>query len=155
MKKNKRTFFILILGLLTIFLGTYIYKTYTQTTSVYSQFELADLKEISKEDILNIKIVEKTFYSKKTVEKNDIPIFVEMINNINFDNISDSVLQENNYLFKIYIECEDSKFLIDVYGDDIISIYPWDGLTPKTFLSVSNLPLSIKTESICNYIFKK
>lgn len=147
--------------LLGIFIGIIIFFSLSafiisnkNNTATFLKIEDINFKTLLAEDIENIKIVEKTFYSKKTVDKKYTEFFIEMLNNIDLTNLTDPVLDEDNYLFKIYIELKDDKFMIDVYGDDVISIYPWDGTTQKKYVSISKFPLSIKAESLCNFIFK-
>ncbi|MGL4991117.1 MAG: DUF4883 family protein [Sarcina sp.] len=144
----------LLIGVIIFFsLGTFIISN-KNSTATFLKIEDINFKTLLSDDIENIKIVEKTFYSKKTVDKKYTDFFIEMLNNIDLNALTDPVLDEDNYLFKIYIELKDDKFMIDVYGDDVISIYPWDGTTPKKFVSISKFPLSIKAESLCNFIFK-
>lgn len=121
-----------------------------------SYIENLNLDTISKEDISNIKIVEKVFYSKTTVPDEYTSFFVDMLNQVDTSKVVEPVNDESNCLFKIYIDSttDAEKFIIDVYGNDIISIYPWDGVSQKLFLSISELPLSIKAESLCNYVLE-
>ncbi|MPQ44121.1 DUF4883 family protein, partial [Clostridium tarantellae] len=43
----------------------------------------------------------------------------------------------------------------DVYGDNLICIYPWDGIYTKDYISLKNIPNAFKLEQFCKYIFEK
>ena len=106
------------------------------------------------ENTLSIKILETKFNAQRTIKNDDLNILKSMLKGIDDSTrISDpNILTQS--LFKIYINDDKKKYVIDLYGDDILSIYPWDGTTEKEFISAKKLPNSLNPESICNYIFK-
>lgn len=116
---------------------------------------LKELQRLNLETVINIKIIENKFYKEKPVEKEDLKIFQELFQLLDEKNIIKPLDRDTEFLYKIQITTDKKKYFIDVYGNDIISIYPFDGVNPKNFLLVNNLPLSTQPESICKYILNK
>ncbi|MGL5575717.1 MAG: DUF4883 family protein, partial [Sarcina sp.] len=101
-----------------------------------------------------IKLIENKFYKEVILDKTTSKLIVDMINTLDKSKFTNPIENNIECLFKLHIENNSNKYVIDVYGNDIISIYPWDGIYEKDFLDISDLPLSLKAESICNFILK-
>ena len=154
---------IIKIGLLFIF-SVSIFFTFKFLFSTYTSKNIISTNSIAKENIysfstldsntLNIKLLETKFNAKKTIKGGNLDIFNNMLEAIDkSERISNpNIITES--LFKIYISDSKEKYVLDLYGDDILAIYPWDGSTQKEFVSVKKLPNSLNPESICNYIFK-
>lgn len=111
-------------------------------------------EEVLSNDI-NIRILETSFYKEVVLKKensNLITDFIKALNKNQLINIDNKELPEKS-LYKIYIDSKNNeKFVIEVYGEDLIAIFPWDGYYKKDILKVSDLPTSLKPESLCKYI---
>lgn len=114
------------------------------------------LKNSLNSNIQNIKIIENNFFKEINLDENQVKLISEMINEIDStDVLTDKIsIESEKSLFKIYVETKSENFIIDVYGNDVLTIYPWDGIYEKDIVSLSQSPLSLKPESICKYIFK-
>ncbi|WP_297520437.1 DUF4883 family protein [uncultured Clostridium sp.] len=112
------------------------------------------LKELITTDITEIKLIENKFYKEVILDKNSTKLISDMVNELDLKSITLPLSSDIECLFKLHIKNNTQKYVIDVYGNDIISIYPWDGVYEKDFLDISSLPLSLKAESICNFILK-
>lgn len=114
------------------------------------------LKSSIKDKIQSVRIIENNFFKEISLDENQIKLLSEMINEIDStDLINNDLLGDaEKCLFKIYIETQTDEFIIDVYGNDILTIYPWDGIYEKDIISLDKSPLSLKPESICKFMFK-
>ena len=113
-----------------------------------------NLKELVTANISEVKLIENKFYKEVILDKNSTKLISDMINELDLKAIALPLSSDIECLFKLHIQNNTQKYVIDVYGNDIISIYPWDGVYEKDFLDISSLPLSLKAESICNFILK-
>ncbi|MGL5822982.1 MAG: DUF4883 family protein, partial [Sarcina sp.] len=116
---------------------------------------LSELQNLNLEQINNIKIIENKFYKEQLVSKEDLKIFLEFFQILDSNKKSLPLDSDTEYLYKIQITANTQKYFIDVYGNNIISIYPFDGVNPKNFINIEDLPLSLQAESICKYILNK
>lgn len=146
-------FFILIffitLGVLGVYSKNYVIATSSNsdTNSIIYTFDNINNSTI------DIKMVESKFNAKKTIKSEDLNIVIEMLTSLDkCERINP--IDDIDSLFKIYLTINEEKFILEVYGDDILEIYPWDGYRATEFISAKKLPNSLNPESICNYIFK-
>ena len=53
--------------------------------------------------------------------------------------------------YKIYVEFEKIKYVINVYNEKYISIYPWDGKYDMDFVDMTKIPLAYNLYGLCKY----
>ncbi|MGL5615218.1 MAG: DUF4883 family protein [Sarcina sp.] len=114
------------------------------------------LELINKKEI-NIRILETGFYKEIVLKEKEISIIKDFTTALKKEQSYSKMNKEEipeKALYKIYIESKDSKekFIIDVYGDDFISIFPWDGNSEKDWIKLTDIPTSLKPESLCKYM---
>ena len=151
--KNFIIFCLLLLSFNLISCSTIEYSSHKNKPTKYYYSET--LKTLVNNDIKQIKLIENKFYKEIILNKNSENLIIEMVNELDFTTTTQPLSDDIECLFKLHIEDNTQKYVIDVYGNDIISIYPWDGIYEKDFLDISSLPLSLQAESICNFILKK
>lgn len=75
-----------------------------------------------------------------------------------------SCLTSNNYSdekidikepYRIKLSFNDTKYLIKIFNDSIISISPWDGNYKEDVISIKDLPLGYNLLDFCNHIANK
>ncbi|WP_066873676.1 DUF4883 family protein [Clostridium mediterraneense] len=150
----KKIIYIFLLTFISIFFtscSTYEYINYSKKPN--ATYYLDKMKETS-ENINSIRIVESNFFKEIEVNKKDFNLIYDMLGEINKQNILEKYELSDNPLYRIYIDISTDKFVIDIYGDDVISIYPWDGNYAKEIYSIKDLALSLKAESIAKYLFE-
>ncbi|MGL5245685.1 MAG: DUF4883 family protein [Sarcina sp.] len=119
----------------------------------YTQCLYKDINEYN----FNISILDTNVYAEITVDKEDNRILNDMISSLTPESYLTEIPTNlpNKPLYNIYIKSDKNKFVIEVYGDNIISIYPWDGNYSKDYISLSNVPIAFKLEQFCKYAFEK
>lgn len=130
------------------------YIKYEKPKINYYTTKLSDL--VNNKDY-EIQILDTNVYRTIDVDKEDVRIIPDLINNLKSDNF---LTEEPEGLpvksmYKLFIMSKDNKMVLDVYGDDIISIYPWDGDFEKDYLSLKGVPNAFKAEQFCKYVFEK
>lgn len=120
----------------------------------YYTYELSNL--ISN-DSLEIHVLDRNIYRNISVSKEDKSILNDLLKNIKDSNILSEkpVDLPNKSIYTLFITTHKEKMVLDVYGDDLISIYPWDGKYEKDYLSLDNIPNAFKMEQFCEYVFEK
>ncbi|AJA48684.1 hypothetical protein CPAST_c26160 [Clostridium pasteurianum DSM 525 = ATCC 6013] len=53
--------------------------------------------------------------------------------------------------YKIYFTFKTDKYVIEVFNEKYISVYPWDGSYNKDYISMENIPVSYNLFSLCKY----
>lgn len=53
--------------------------------------------------------------------------------------------------YKIYLTFKTDKYVIEVFNEKYISVYPWDGSYSKDYINMDNMPTSYNLFSLCKY----
>ncbi|ADL51424.1 DUF4883 family protein [Clostridium cellulovorans] len=102
--------------------------------------------------------VYETNYSKDKVLNTELYYIIK--------NLFDSLKKENfldepmytpeNPVYRYYITFSNDKtFVIDVYNENYLTLYPWDGKYQKDFIDISNAPKSYNLHGLSKYLFPR
>ena len=89
------------------------------------------------------------------VDNEDVRIIDDLLKSLKDSNFINEEALPNKPLYKIFIDLNSEKYVIDIYGDDLITLYPWDSDVRKDYLSLKDIPNSFKLEPFCQYVFNK
>ena len=151
MKKIISIFLLVFIGIFFTSCSTYEYINYSKKPN--TTYYLDKMKGESKK-INSIRVIESNFFKEIEVNKKNYNLISDMLGEISEQNLLEKYELSDNPLYRIYIDISTDKFVIDIYGDDVISIYPWDGNYEKEIYNIKDLPLSLKAESIAKYLFE-
>lgn len=57
--------------------------------------------------------------------------------------------------YKIYFTFKTDKYVLEIYNEKYISVYPWDGSYDKDYVDMSNIPTSYNLYYLCKYIIPR
>lgn len=120
----------------------------------YYTYELSNL--IS-DNSFEIHVLDRNVYRNIAVTSEDLSILDDLLKNIKNSNYLLEKPKDlpNKPIYTLFITSEKEKMVLDVYGDNLISIYPWDGKYEKDYLTLEDIPNAFKMEQFCEYIFEK
>ena len=80
-----------------------------------------------------IHVLDRNIYRNISVSEEDISILNDLLKNIKETNfLSEKPIDlPSKSIYTLFITTDKEKMVLDVYGDDLISIYPWDGTYDK------------------------
>lgn len=163
MKKYK-LFLVTILSFSLVFsgcsfkLGKYNVNNFSITEDkpfiFYYTNELA--KNITLEPKYKCSIIDTNFFSEKTLSSEDCETIHNFI----------KALRKNNYIqkpadlpskpdYKIYFTFSKEKYVVDVYNERYLTVYPWDGNYPADYLDMNGVYKSYNLFSLCKYLISK
>lgn len=116
------------------------------TNEIYSK--------LSKDEPFTLKVFDMNVYKYFNVNTEEHSIVLEFIENLKPTNFNIEIAPEITPRYKLIIEFEDSKFIINAYSDKEISIYPWDGTFPEDTISMEGIPDYYNIYKFCEYITK-
>ncbi|MGL5379927.1 DUF4883 family protein [Clostridium sp.] len=111
-------------------------------------------KKLKNQEAYNIKIFDLDVYKYYDVDSEEHSIMLEFIESLNDKNFEASIEEDLKPRYKLIIEFEDSKYLINAYNESLISIYPWDGVYKEDVLSLEGVPDYYNVFKFCEYIDK-
>lgn len=76
--------------------------------------------------------------------------FLSSLTSSNYLKNSDDI--SNKEAFHLIIEFDDSKYIFNVYDENLVTVYPWDGVFPEDIITSENVPLRYNLYDFCNHI---
>ncbi|MBB6713762.1 DUF4883 family protein [Clostridium gasigenes] len=121
-------------------------NTHFYTGEIYSK--------LSKDEPYTLKIFDMNVYKYFNVNTREHSIVLEFIENLKDPNFNIEIDSKLEPRYKLIIEFEDSKYVINAYNEKELSVYPWDGTFPKDTISMENVPDYYNIYKFCEFITK-
>jgi len=114
------------------------------------------MKDLSLENPTELYALYMNFYKKKDFSKEDLSTFTEFFNSLNNDSfIETPVNLTSKPIYKIFIKFSENKYVINIYNDNLLSIYPWDGDYRMDYLNTSKMYKAYNLYGLCKYLIPK
>ncbi len=114
------------------------------------------MKDLSLEAPVELYALYMNFYRKKDFSKEDLYTFAEFFNSLNNDSFIEKpeALPEKP-MYKIFLTFSKSKYAINIYNENFISIYPWDGSYNMDYIDTSKMYKAYNLYGLCKYLIPK
>lgn len=143
-----------LLCCIVIFTGcnvTLPYKNGIKPNSYYYTNLLA--KDLSLEKGYKILEIDMNFYNEEAIDKGNIDTikgFIHLLKDKNF--VKKPKDLPSKPLYKMIFTFAKDKFVINVYNQNYISIFPWTGDYDMDYISMTSLPISYNLFNLSKYI---
>jgi len=120
----------------------------------YYTNELA--KNITLEPKYKCNIIDTNFYSKKVLSPEDcetVHNFIKSLRKSNYITKPSDLPSKPDY--KMYFTFSKEKYVIDVYNEKYLSVYPWDGNYTADYLDMTGVYNSYNLYGLCKYLIPK
>ena len=127
------------------------YTNVTKPSSYYYTNLLA--KDSGLEKKYKVLIIDMNFYNERLINNGNIDTvnsFIHSLTNKNF--ISKPKDLPSKPLFKIIFSFSKDKFVINVYNENYLSIFPWTGNYEMDYISMKDIPVSYNLLNLSKYI---
>ena len=121
-------------------------NTHFYTGEIYSK--------LSKDEPYTLKIFDMNVYKYFNVNTREHSIVLEFIENLKDPNFNIEIDSKLEPRYKLIIEFEDSKYVINTYNEKELSVYPWDGTFPEDTISMEDVPDYYNIYKFCEFITK-
>lgn len=121
-------------------------NTHFYTGEIYSN--------LSNDKPYTLKVFDMNVYKYFDVNTEEHSIILEFIDYLKETNFNIEIDPELTPRYKLIIEFEDSKYIINAYNDKELSVYPWDGTFPEDTISINGIPDYYNIYKFCEYITK-
>lgn len=104
-----------------------------------------------------VKVLDMNMYKEETVKDNEKNIILDFLNHVdkNKNYISQPKdISDKNIQYKIFVEGNGQKYVINVYNDKYVCLHPWDGTFTEDFITSDNVPINYNLCGFCRYMFK-
>ncbi|MBU5454413.1 DUF4883 family protein [Caproiciproducens sp. MSJ-32] len=127
-------------------------KTKSKPTPDYYTNEI--YKKILNNEEYKLKVFDMDFYVSYDVNKEEHSILPEFFDAIDTENFKTDIDLPSSPKYKLIVEFSDFKYIINIYDEELISVYPWDGIYKEDILTMKNVPDYYNLYKFCEYIKK-
>ncbi|MGM9972653.1 MAG: DUF4883 family protein [Clostridiaceae bacterium] len=113
---------------------------------------------LSKEDDFQVMLLETNYSTEmdvNTIGKDTLKEFFKSLSENSF--ITDNAILKSlpkKPIYRLYINKEDEKYVINIFSEDIATLHPWDGLFPEDYINMKESPKAYNLYGLCNYLLK-
>jgi hypothetical protein len=111
-------------------------------------------KQILNNNKFTLYVFDTNLYKEIEVPSEENPVIEDFLSSLVDDNYSNEQIDIKE-AFRLTIVFKNTKYLIKVFDDSVISISPWDGTYKEDILSIKELPLRYNLFDFCNHIANK
>ena len=113
-------------------------------------------ENLKKDYKYSIRVFDYNFYKYYDVSENDSDIMLSFLQSLTNNNyIEEAPTDITEPLYKIIITFDNSKkstFAVDVYNNNFVSLYPWDGSLEKDNITMDGVPRYDNLYDFCVHI---
>lgn len=146
----------------------YIKNATKPNNSFYTKEVYSKLKH---NEEFTLELFNPNLYKYYAIDKEDSDILLSFIESLTAENYlssednaedeTDADETSNNSLkdllpkYKLSITFDNSKFIINVYSKELVTLYPWDGVYEEDIISLKNVSDHANIYEFCHYIENK
>jgi DOmain of unknown function (DUF4883) len=101
-----------------------------------------------------LRIFDMDYYKYYEVDIEEHSILPEFIDSLSDENYSVTLENDLNPKYKLIVEFSDSKYIINLYDNNLISIYPWDGVFKEDVATMDGISDYYNIYKFCEYAKK-
>lgn len=165
--KRKLNYFILILLLFALIfslsgcsftIGNYKVNNLSVSKKKPNNFYYTNLlaKNLTLSSSSKAIILDTNFYKEKDLRKDDVDTIKKFTKELNKQNFVDKPSDlPAKPLYKLYFTFDKEKYVINVYNERYISVYPWDGTYSMDYIDMNGISPSNNVTSLCKYLIPR
>lgn len=114
------------------------------------------VKSINANGISNVLALETNLNKERNLKDEDIKTLISFFNLIKTKNFLESQPQlPKKPAFKFYISSGNDKYVINIYNEKYISIFPWDGNYSMDYIDMSEVKPLYNLYNLCKYMYQE
>lgn len=131
----------------------YISLKSNKPTPYYYSSEL--YSKVKTDSNFTLEVFDRDVYKHYEVGKEDMDIVISFLESLNNDNYVSDTSNLGTPRYKLIINLNTSKYIINAYSIDKVSINPWDGVFAEDVIKMDGVAPRNNIYSFCKYIINK
>jgi predicted aminopeptidase len=108
------------------------------------------------ESSFKINVLDTNFYKEKELSQEDIEIIKNFSKSLKISNFIEKPKElPEKPSYKLFITFKKEKYIINVYNEKYLSVYPWDGIYPMDYIDMEGIQAHYNLFSLCKYLMEK
>lgn len=123
-----------------------------------NNFYYTDLlvKHIKSNDNYEVLLLDTNFFKKVTLDKAERDLIKNSALNLHSENcINKPKDLGTKPPYKLYFNFKNQSYVVEVYNEKYLSIYPWDGEYSRDYINMDSLPVSYNLFKFCQSIIPR
>lgn len=112
-------------------------------------------QKITRDEKYKLQVFDENVYKYFDVAPEDYNLLKEFIESLDKNSFVEKIDSKIDPKYKLIIEFENIKYIINAYDEKTITVYPWDGVFEEDRLSMEGVPDYYNIYKYCEYIIKK
>ncbi|MBD7909918.1 MULTISPECIES: DUF4883 family protein [Clostridium] len=108
--------------------------------------------KLLKDEHFSIEFFDTNLYKDISVPEDENQIIENFIGSLSDENYKDEELPKEKEPYQLRIKFQDSKYIIKVYNENLVAIYPWDGNYKEDILSMKDIPKHYNLYDFCKHV---
>lgn len=147
-----------ILAGCSIKVGNYSINNFTVTKNKPNNYYYTNslAKNLTLESNFKVKLLDTNFYKEKELTKDDIDIIKNFAKSLKKSNFIDKPKElPNKPLYKFFLTFNNEKYVINVYNEKYISVYPWDGSYSMDYVDMDGIQTLYNLFGLCKFLIPR
>ncbi|MFA9397775.1 MAG: DUF4883 family protein [Clostridiaceae bacterium] len=125
----------------------------TKTKPEYDYYTIS-IKDNIKLEQPKIKILDTNYYKNEYLDQDSMNKVLDFLNALSENNYVDKdLIKDKKPVFRLYMEFSEDSYVINIYDENYISIFPNDGDYDEDYISMNKIYKSLNLFYLCkNYI---
>lgn len=139
-------------------LGSYIINNFTVTRSKPNNYYYTNnlAKNLTLETEFKVKLLDTNFYKEKDLSKEDVDTIKNFAKSLKKSNFIDKPKElPDKPLYKIFLTFSKDKYVINVYNEKYIAVYPWDGSYTMDYVDMDGIQTLYNLFGLCKYLIPR
>lgn len=112
-------------------------------------------KNLKKGESFTLKVFDTNFYKYYTVDEEDKDILLNFFESLNNNNYLSELETPDKSKYELCIEFSNEKYIINIYDNSSITIYPWDGNFVEDKITMDGVSPYNNLYLFCSYVINK
>ncbi|MFL0247844.1 DUF4883 family protein [Candidatus Clostridium stratigraminis] len=138
--------------------GNVVINNFTLTIKKPNTYYYTNLiaKLLIKDSNIEAKVLDTNFYKEKELSKDDLDTiknFTKGLKSYNFIDKPKNLPEKPVY--KLFLNFDKEKYVINVYNEKYLTIYPWDGSFPMDYIDMTGTQNLYNLFGLCQYLIPR
>ncbi|GKX66848.1 DUF4883 family protein [Inconstantimicrobium mannanitabidum] len=118
-----------------------------------------ELSNLINSNSYNLKILDLNMYKQKEISNEEKKVLIDFFKHMdkkkNIITNTGNDISNEKIQYKMFIEANSQKYVINIYNDKYCAVHPWDGEFVEDYIDSDGIPRNYNLYGFCKYIFRE